>query len=287
LEEVVAPEVALALRAFVRNRQGRGFDVAYRLRRRTFSAIIKAFGLLSLSVFFSLESQAASFASNVLCRPDIVSGRRNELANKLRTITGWHDLGFDENGALNLGKATPSGGSETARKLLAAAVSGEKLMVLEDASNRADVVFCSVVEGLWTKDEDDKPPVFVILIDFADFSRVTGDRAALAAFNVGWGVLHEIDHVVRDSVDPKRVGEAGECEDVINKMRRECGLAERADYHFSFIPGTNEGSLTMKLVRLAFEQQQPHTNKKKRYWLIWDANLVGGLKERILMAGFR
>ena len=152
------------------------------------------------------------------------------------------------------------------------------MMVLEDASNRADVVFCRVMEARWTKDPENKPPVYLILIDFADFSRVTGDRTALAAFNAGWGVLHEIDHVVHDSSDASRAGEAGECEDAINRMRRECGLAERADYHFSFIPGTNEGSLTMKLVRLAFQQRQPHTNKMKRYWLIWDANLVGGLK---------
>ena len=261
--------------------------MAYKLRWRTVSAIIKAVGLVSLCVFSPLAAQAASSDSKIGCRPELANEHRRELEDKLRTITGWRDLGFDENGALRPGKAAPSGGSESARKLLAAAISGEKLMVLEDASNRADVVFCHVMEARWTKGTENKPPVYLILIDFADFSRVTGDRAALAAFNAGWGVLHEINHVVHDSADPTRMGEAGECEDAINTMRRECGLAERADYHFSFIPGTNEGSLTMKLVRLAFEQRHPDTNKKKRYWLIWDANLVGGLKERILMAGFR
>ena len=119
------------------------------------------------------------------------------------------------------------------------------------------------------------------------FSRVTGDRAALAAFNVGWGVLHEVAHVVHDSVDPDEVGVAGECEEAINRMRRECGLAERAEYFSTYLPGADEGSLTVKLVRLAFEQHEPRTNKKKRYWLVWDANLVGGLKERTLVAGFR
>ena len=259
--------------------------MAHKPRWRVFSATIKAAGLLSLSLFFGVDSHAGS--SNVLCRPDLARMRRNELANKLRAITGWHALAFDDNGALQLSKAEPSGGSETARKLLAAAVSGGKMMVLEDASNRTDVVFCRVVKGRWTKDADDNPPVYLILVDFADFSRVTGDPAALAAFNVGWGVLHEIDHVVRDSADSMREGEAGECEDAINKMRRECGLAERADYHFTFIPGTHEGSLTVKLVRLAFDRRQQLTDKKRRYWLLWDANLVGGLKERRLLAGFR
>ncbi len=250
--------------------------MAYRLRRRTFSAIVKALGLLSLSVFFPLQSLASG---NVLCRPELREARRNELANKLRTITGWHDLGFDENGALQPGQAAASGGSETARKLLTAAMSGEKVLVLEDASNRPDVVFCRVIEARWTKEESGKPPVFVILIDFADFSHVTGDRAARAAFNVGWGVLHEIDHVVHDSVDPAEAGETGECEEAINQMRRECGLAERTEYFFTYLPGATSSDFMTRYVRIAFEQRKPDT-KKKRYWLIWDAALVGGLDEQ-------
>ena len=211
---------------------------------------------------------------------------RSELENKLRTITGWRDLGFDENGALSLGKAAPSGGSETARKLLAAAVSGEKMMVLEDASNRADVVFCRVTEARWTKNPETKPPVYLIMIDFADFSRVTGDSAALAAFNVGWGVLHEIDHVVHDSFDPLREGVAGECEDAINRMRRECGLAERAEYFFTYLPGTTNSDFVTRYVRLAFDQRKSD-KKKKRYWLVWDAALVGGLDEQKQIAARR
>ncbi len=257
--------------------------MADRLQRRTFSAIIKALGLLALSVFFPLQSFASG---NVLCRPELREARRNELANKLRTITGWHELGFDENGALQPGQAAPSGGSETARKLLTAAISGEKMMVLEDASNRADVVFCRVIEARWTKEAESKPPVFVILIDFADFSHVTGDRAALAAFNVGWGVLHEIDHVVHDSVDAVAAGETGECEDAINRMRRECGLAERAEYFFTYLPGTTTSDFMTRYVRIAFEQRKPDT-KKKRYWLVWDAALVGGLEEQKQVASRR
>lgn len=256
--------------------------MAYRPQRRTFSAIVKALGLLTLSLLFPLQS----FASNVVCRPDISSERRNDLANKLRTITGWRDLDFDENGALQPGNAAPSGGSETARKLLADGVSGEKMVVLEDASNRADVAFCRVIEARWTKEEQGQPPVFVILIDFADFSHVTGDRAALAAFNVGWGVLHEIDHVVHDSLDPAEAGETGECEAAINQMRRECGLAERAEYFFTYLPGANNSDFMTRYVRIAFEQQKPDT-KKKRYWLIWDAALVGGLDEQKQVASRR
>ena len=31
-------------------------------------------------------------------------------------------------------------------------------MVLEDASGRADVVFCRVIEGRWAKGDDGRPP---------------------------------------------------------------------------------------------------------------------------------
>ena len=111
-----------------------------------------------------------------------------------------------------------------------------------------------------------------------------GDKAALAAFNVGWGVLHEIEHVTHDSVDPGKLGEAGECEELINRMRRECGLAERADYYFTFAPGAMESAFMTKFVRIAFDLEHPETNKKERHWLIWDARLVGGLDEQRLLA---
>ncbi|MBA3766423.1 MAG: hypothetical protein H0W99_05435 [Acidobacteria bacterium] len=206
----------------------------------------------------------------------------------MRAITGWPDLGFDQDGALRLGRTETSGGSQTARNLLSKAVAGGNVIVIEDASNRADVAFGRVVEGRWTRTDDAvkrKPPVYIILIDFADFTHVMGDRAALVAFNVGWGLLHEIDHVVHDSVDPVREGGLGECEDLINRMRRECGLAERAEYHFTFVPGSNGSAYMTKLVRLAFEQRTPEM--KKRYWVVWDANLVGGLDEHNQVAAVR
>ena len=261
--------------------------MAYRLRCRTFYALARAAGLLSLSVLFSLESRAETSVSNILLRRDTAAARRDELTSKLRAITGWHSLEFDERGTLRLGRGAPAGGSESARQLLRAAAAGGRVLVLEDASDRADVVFCRVVEGRWTQGADGKPPAFVILIDFTDFSRVTGDRAALAAFNVGWGVLHEVDHVVRDSVDPDEEGAAGECEDAINRMRRECGLAERAEYFFTHLPGTTASDFVTRHVRLAFDLREPATGKKKRYWVVWDAALVGGLGGRKQVAAWR
>lgn len=247
--------------------------------------IYRALCLLATILLCGLApAQASSSSSNILCRPDLSAARRQELASKLSAITGYARLGFDDDGALRVNGETFSGGSQTARALLAAALSGDRLIVLEDASNRPDVVFCRVVEGRWRRESLNKARAFIVLIDFADFSKVTGDRAALAAFNIGWGVFHEIDHVVNDSLDAESLSGVGDCETTINRMRRECGLAERAEYFFTLFPGTESSAFSNQLVRLAFDQQLPATNKKKRYWLVWDARMVGGLPEHQQLA---
>lgn len=252
--------------------------------RITFS-LIKACCLLNILVFgCAISTSADQMPSRVFIRPKLEISRRNELAEKLRLITGWPGLKFDENGALRLGATNPTGGSQTARELLAESVSGQNVIILEDTSNSQNVVFCRVIKGRWKNDKDNLPPAYVVQIDFADFSRLMGDENALAAFNVGWGVLHEIEHVVHDSVDATRQGEAGECEGLINQMRRECGLAERADYYFNFLPGTTRSDFKTKFVRIAFDRQKPQSKSKKRYWLVWDAELVGGMDEQKFLA---
>lgn len=214
----------------------------------------------------------------ILCRPELASARRQELASKLSVITGWPALHFDETGALSTGSVNPVGGSPTARQLIADAALDKNIIILEDASERPDVVFCRVVKGRWKKDSAGKPSVYVIQIDFADFSHVMGNPEAMAAFNVAWGVLHEIEHVVHDSVDAENISEVGQCEEIINQMRRECDLSERVEYFFTYIPGAQQGDFKTKFVRLAFDKRPPHTLKKKRYWIYWDANVIGGLK---------
>lgn len=250
-------------------------------RQTIFFKRFKGFCLLGLLLLCCpLLSKANQSTAKIFIRPETSLSHRIELREKLRQITGWLSLDFDENGALSPGVEKAVGGSETARELLTEAASGDNVIVLEDASNRQDVVFCRVVEGRWKTDAANKPHAFVVMIDFADFSHVMGDRIALGAFNVGWGVLHEIEHVVHDSIDPTGSGSVGDCESLINQMRRECGLAERAEYHFTLLPVTNDGDFKTKFVRLAFDLMRPGANKKERHWLIWDAKLVGGLDEQ-------
>ncbi|MCA1557490.1 MAG: hypothetical protein LC731_03000, partial [Acidobacteria bacterium] len=66
---------------------------------------------------------------------------------------------------MQLGESVPDGGSQKARSLLADAVSGKNILLLEDASNSLDVVFCHVIKGRWKKEIVNEPPAFIIQID--------------------------------------------------------------------------------------------------------------------------
>lgn len=243
------------------------------------SAAIRTSGLITILVLCGVVQAAAeSHQGAIICREEIPSASREELAKRLRAITGWSNLKFDDNGSLQVGESPAVDGSISARNLLSKALAGNAVMVLEDASNHPDVVFSRVVPGRWKNDTVEQRPVFVVLIDFADFDHLMGDRPALEAFNVGWGVLHEIDHVVNDSFDAAGLGRTGECEDHINQMRREKHLPERQEYYFTFFSHSEESDFKTKLVRLAFDQKEANANKR-RYWLMWDATQVGGLPE--------
>lgn len=211
----------------------------------------------------------ADNVDNVVVRKNVSRSNREELARRLRTITGWSDLAFDSDGAMRIGTAGPRGGSRSARQLFSRTFSGNRVILFEDASSRKDVVFCRVVLGTL-----DHAEVYVVLIDFADFRQVIGDKRALAAFDVGWAVLHEIDHVVEDSQDPQ-TDVAGDCERHINQMRRELDLPVRNSYFFSFLPVKNDSNLVSRFVRLGFDDVV--AAKRRRYWVVWDAAVVGGL----------
>lgn len=247
-----------------------------RSRGILFSRIHRSAWLVGILLLWPINLLAEQTHSNVVCREDISQVRRDELANRLRRITGWPDLNFDRSGRLRRGTAEPVGGSHSARDLMSKTIDGSNLIVLEDATKRSDVAFCQVLPGKWKDDSSSNRPAHVVQIDFADFEQVLGDERALAAFNVGWGLLHEFDHIVNDSPDASSLGEAGECEAHINQMRRECNLPQRADYFYTLLPLSSDTAFMTRLVRLAFDQEQPTANKKKRYWVLWDANVVGG-----------
>ena len=219
----------------------------------------------------ALSTFASEPASRIVIRPEVSRSHREELLTRLRVITGWSSLSFDHDGSLRLGESQSTGGSESARLLLAQAVAGPNVVVLEDASSRTDVAFCRVVRGRWVRGESNKPPAFVVLIDFTDFHQLSGDAEARAAFDVGWGLMHELDHVVKDSDDTSDAKGLGDCEEHINRMRLEVGLPVRVEYFFTRTYLKADSNFNARYVRLSFERQA------KRYWLVWDAATVGGL----------
>jgi len=256
-----------------------------RPRGTSFSSVTRAVWLAGiLLLLLPIELLADQNRHNVVCREELSPARREELANKLRKITGLLDLKFDDNGFLRTGGDTTAvGGSQSAKQLLVNAINGGNVVVIEDASNSSEVAFCRVIPGRWKENAAGKPPAFVVQIDFADFDQVVGDEPALEAFNVGWGFLHELDHIVNDSADATALGDSGECEAHINQMRRECNLPERADYFSTLLP-IADGTFRTRLVRIAFEQPLPAANKKKRYWVVWDANVIGGQEQNVIAA---
>ena len=210
-----------------------------------------------------------------MLKPEVSQTHREELAASLRAITGLINLKFDATGALRLDDVVDTRGSESARALLSQALKGTNVIIIEDASSRSDVGFARVVRGRWLRGDSTNPPAFVVLIDFTDFRRLSGDAEARAAFDVGWGLLHEIDHVVSGSEDAKDDKEIGECEDHINEMRTEVGLPVRAEYFFTRTYLKADANFNARYVRLSFERRDD--SQTKRYWLVWDAISVGGL----------
>jgi len=233
---------------------------------------------LLLAVAFLNATALSTFAADhVILKPEVSRSHREELATSLRAITGLPNLKFDATGALRLDGDVASRGSESARALLSQALKGPNVIIIEDASSRSDVGFARVVPGRWLRGDSTNPPAFVVLIDFTDFRRLSGDAEARAAFDVGWGLLHEIDHVVHDSEDAQDETAIGECEDHINRMRLELGLPVRVDYFFSRAYLKADANFSARYVRLSFERRDQTSLQTKRYWLVWDAMTVGGL----------
>lgn len=252
-------------------------------QRRVVSAFATTGFLCVILVVCSLPILGSTGSNNrVICSEKLSLSRREILTDKLREITGLQ-VGFAENGALSLTSSVTQHGSQTARDLISKALRGTNVIVLEDASDRVDVVFSRVVFAEWKQRDSQLPPAFVVLIDFADFEHLLGDREALKAFDVGWAFLHELDHVVNDSADTHNANDPGDCEDHINVMRKELNLPLRAEYFFKLLPHSHSDFRT-RFVRLPFDQTENTTNKRRRYWVMWDAALVGGLSVEIAKA---
>lgn len=207
------------------------------------------------------------------------------VTESLRQKTGFVQLHFDESGFLTIDDRTQiAGGSATARELLLAALDGRKSINLQSHNRSAKVVFARLGTAVkyirWNTDVQIE--VVPVELDFDDFRHLRGDTMALAAFDPGFVLLHELCHAVLELRDPLP-GErtAGDCEAWINRVRRELGLPERQQYMAMAtwrLP--TAAGVSTRVAELLFEQQEPgeqpdSRSRTKRHYLTWEVQKVG------------
>ncbi len=203
----------------------------------------------------------------------------------LRHKTGFQSLRFDEAGFLMI--ADPSrihGGSALARNLVLAAIHGRKSIMLQSHNRSPRVVFARVGEpmdcvGARSQQRIELAP---IEIDFSDFHHLRGEREAVEAFDPGFVLLHELCHAALEMTDrTDSENAAGDCETLVNAIRRELGLPERQEYRAmsswkTLFPST----LTARIAELNFATVQPDRHRegrarRKRFSLTWNVLEVG------------
>ena len=95
----------------------------------------------TLCLFICALPVYASGSDKLVVRSTISPAQRDELASRLRKITGWTNLTFNNDGSFEANLNEIVGGSKSARELLNTAISGNRRILFEDASSRKDVVF--------------------------------------------------------------------------------------------------------------------------------------------------
>jgi|DewCreStandDraft_1066081.scaffolds.fasta_scaffold01823_12 hypothetical protein len=200
------------------------------------------------------------------------------VSASLERVTGWRGIHFEDDAVLCLRETRESGtGSATARTLVLKAVRTTAI-VLEDHSRSFSVAFAAIRrDALYHLTSGEVIPRFTLLLDFDDFQYLAGHPEALAAFDLGFVLLHELVHAVEDRRDPiglQGASEPGDCETIVNEVRRELGLPVRAHYHSErVIPSLLSD---FSLGRLRFERVVERAGKPRIevYFVQWPKNFV-------------
>jgi hypothetical protein len=278
-----------------------------RMTKRTFKHSTKdltSFRVLSRSIligsvllmshaFLSTTRSAAGDPHRYLggCRNSPDAKKLNDkqlesIIKSLREKTGFLEIGFDENGFLSLGDRTKfAGGSATARALLSATVEADSAIDLEAHNHSSVVAFARLAKPTiyQSRATGRTIDVYPIEVDFSDFSKLRGDKKVLAAFDVGFVILHELGHAVlglRDAQDESQG--PGECESHINRIRRELNLPERQNYvartHMAILSTSLKSVERAELVFTHSGDAQGDA-KARKFTLSWEASLVGPVKQ--------
>jgi hypothetical protein len=198
----------------------------------------------------------------------------------LRHKTGFLEMRFDESGLLTLGDRTRFvGGSATARELLIATVDGRVAIELEAHDNSPYIAFAHITAGtVYTNFQTGaRIEARQVQLDFSDFAELRGEPEVIAAFDLGFAVLHELVHGVcglRDAVG--ETTELGACDGLINRMRRELNLPERQGYSARTQAVLSSPVGATKRAELVFARERMESGRARteRFYLRWDAKRV-------------
>ncbi len=218
------------------------------------------------------------------------------VLDSLRHKTGFLEMRFDESGFLTLGDRTRiAGGSATARALIIATVDGSQTFDLECQDRSPHIAFARLAIGSVCENAPTRTRVVVrpLQLDFEDFAWLLGNREALSAFDPGFAVLHELGHGVlhlHDAVDDTT--RLGECDEHINRVRRELDLPERQHYSPRLrvlgLAGSTNVLAELLFVRTGGESGRAKTGK---FYVRWDVgkvaifNIVSSRGNREAMVG--
>jgi hypothetical protein len=241
-------------------------------------------GLISLAGLLTIPMMAGAIEQSPF-QPGIRNGQGaarltpdqlRVVAESIRSKAGFATIDFDENGWMRLG-ASSGGGSATARKLLLDAFQGDQVIELHRRDNSSEIAFMRLVTGdthihFRTRA---RITVYHLEIDFADFAFLKGDREARAAFDLGFNLLHELTHGVRQIHDNNASQNSpGDCADNVNQIQKELGMAVRGHY----FPEIRRQSTGGRIVNFASLNFSSVNGDNKRYLLYWDAGKVGNIR---------
>ena len=147
------------------------------------------------------------------------------IAKDLQAKTGLKSMNFDKSGQLGYDKnETASGGSAGLRDQITSAINSQTdVFKLADYSGSTDLNFMDTDTGTVSNGVS----TYTIRIDFGDYRSAAdlSDPQAMAAFSLGLGISHEIDHKF-PSYNPNDTGPGGVI-DFVNTFQKQLGLPTR------------------------------------------------------------
>jgi hypothetical protein len=249
---------------------------------RNFGLLLVFLCALSQSVFTAPGDQARPQAGlrNSSGSRRLSAAQTQKALESLRRKTGFLEMRFDESGLLALGDRTRFvGGSATARELLIATVDGRVAIELEAHDNSPHIAFAIITAGTVYTNFRTQARIEArqVQLDFSDFAELRGEPEVIAAFDLGFAILHELVHGVcglRDAVGETK--ELGACDELINRMRRELNLPERQGYSADAQSVLSSVAGATRRAELVFARERRESGRARTEWfyLRWDAKRV-------------